>query len=461
MPEGEVTVIKKQATKALVLTVCMIALLTALFCPAAFAAPESGGPVLVIEVEGTITAGQLSFISRQIAAAEAQKAQLFVIMLDTPGGLVDATIDITKTVMGASLPVAVLVAPTGAISASAGSFIILSSDIAAMAPGTTVGAAHPVELTPEGSASSDDKTAKFLAEHLRNLAKTKGRPADLAEQFVTDNLTLSAEDALEAGVVDYLARDLNDLLQQLDGVVVKKEGHRYRLHTSGVEPLYPEMSIREKLQDLLSDPQVAFLLLMLGLLGLYVGFSNPGTFVPEVIGGILLIMGIYGIGLFDTNVTGIILLLLGIGLIIAEIFTPGFGVLGIGGAISLIAGALLLPIEPLMSTEWHQSFRLTAVGVVISIVLLMGAIAYAVIYSRRRWREGGSYFQPPPGGIVVSEINPEGQIKARGELWLARSDDGSKIAAGTEVEIVRAETLYLWVRPYKRQNDSNTDMKEV
>lgn len=426
-------------------------MLTALFCPAAFGAPENGGPVLVIEVEGTITAGQLGYISRQIEAAEAQEAQLFVLILDTPGGLVDATIDITKSIMSASLPVAVLVAPTGAISASAGSFIVLSCDIAAMAPGTTIGAAHPVELTPEGSTPSDDKTTKFLAEHLRNLAKTKGRPADLAEQFVTENLTLSAEDALKDGVVDYLAGDLDDLLKQLDGAVVEKDGRKYFLHTSGVQPTFPDMSIRENVQHFLSDPRVAFFLLMLGLLGLYVGFSNPGTFVPEVIGGILLIMGIYGIGLFDTNITGIILLLLGVGLIVAEIFTPGFGVLGVGGAISLVAGALMLPIEPLMSSEWHLSFRLTAIGIVITIVLLMGAIAYAVISSRRRWREGGSYFQPPPRGIVVSEINPEGQIKARGELWLARSDDGSQITVGTEVEIVRAETLFLWVRPLEKQ----------
>lgn len=436
-------------------------LLVVLLCSSLEAAPEEEGSILVIEVEGTITVGQLDYISRQIERAEEQEAQLLVLVMDTPGGLVDATITITKNMMGAPLPIAVLVAPSGAIAASAGSFILLSSDIAAMAPGTTVGAAHPVELTPEGSAPSDDKTAKFLAEHLRNLAKTKGRPADLAEQFVTENLTLSAEEALKSGAIDYLAGNLDDLLEQLDGVVVEKKGHKYTLQTLNVKPQYPEMSIREQVQHFLSDPRVAFFLLMLGLLGLYLGFSNPGTFVPEVIGGILLIMGVYGIGLFDTNITGIILLLLGIGLIIAEIFTPGFGVLGVGGAISLIAGALLLPIEPLMSSEWHRSFRLTAAGVVVSIVLLMGVIAYAVIYSRRRWRDGSSYFQPPKKGVVVSEINPEGQIRARGELWLARSDSGEQIAVGTEVEIVRAETLYLWVRPLEKKAGSDNEMKEV
>ncbi len=443
---------------SLVITIAIL-MLTA--SPGGAAPLEGDGPVMIIEIEGTITAGQLGFIRRQIDTAQEQGAQLFILTLDTPGGLVDSTIDITKTIMGAPLPVAVLVTPTGAIAASAGSFILLSSDIAAMSPGTTVGAAHPVELTPEGSSPADDKTTTFLAEHLRNLAKTKGRPDKLAQQFVTENLTLSAEDAFEAGVIDYLAKDLDDLLTQLDGTVVEKEGREYLLHTLAPQLHYPRMSFSEKLQNLLSDPQVAFLLLMLGLLGLYLGFSNPGTFVPEVIGGILLVMGIYGIGLFDTSTTGFVLLLLGVGLIIAEIFTPGFGILGLGGGVALIAGAILLPLEPLMSAEWYSSFRLTAVGTVLAILLLAGLITYAVIHSRRRWKDGGSYFQPPQKGIVVTELNPEGQIKARGELWLARSDDGSRITVGTAVEIVRSETLFLWVRPLKGQTDTNNEIKEA
>lgn len=451
----------KGSIKMLVLLFVAVLILMTVFDSAATAAAESGGHVVVIEVEGTITAGQLGFIRRQIEASVEHDAQMLVLLLDTPGGLVDATIDITKTMMSATIPVAVLVSPAGAIAASAGSFIIISSDIAAMAPGTTVGAAHPVQLTAEGSTPADDKTTIFLADHLRNLANNKGRPADLAEKFVLENLTMSAEDAHEAGMINYLAKDLWDLLEQLDGTVVEKDGREYPLQLTAAELVYPEMNIREKMQNLLSDPQVAFFLLMLGLLGLYLGFSNPGTFVPEVIGGILLVMGVYGIGLFDTSTTGIVLLLLGVGLLLAEIFTPGFGVLGIGGSISLMAGAVMLPLEPLMSTEWHRSFRLTAVGIVLAVVLLVAAISYAVIYSRRRWKDGGSYFQPPSKGIAVSELNPEGQIKARGELWLARSDDGSTISQGTEVEIIRAETLFLWVRPLGAKADSDNDLKEA
>ncbi len=449
----------KSCVNAAVIVIFLVSalLLTAAVPSLAFALPENPDPVVVIEVEGMITTGQQNFIIRQVADAEAKGAQLLVIILDTPGGLVDATIKINQAIMSAALPVAVLVAPSGAIAASAGSFIVLSADIAAMAPGTTIGAAHPVELTPEGSAPADEKTTAFLAEHLRSLAKAKGRPADVAEKFVTENLSLSAWDAEEAGIIDMLASGLTDLLSSLDGTTVEKEGLEYHLNTPAAPLRYPGMTLSEKMQNLLSDPQVAFLLLMVGLLGLYFGFSNPGTFVPEVLGGILLIMGIYGIGLFDTNTTGIVLLLLGVGLIIAEIFTPGFGVLGLGGALSLMAGAVLLPFEPLMSADWYGSFRLTAIGIVLAVILLAAALTAAVIYSRRRWKDGGSYFNPPQRGIAVSDLAPEGQIKARGELWLARSDDGSRIEAGTGVEIVRAETLYLWVRPL----ESATDLKKI
>lgn len=447
--------------KPLLPAVALLLLLTVIFLPStvppAAAASGKEDPVVVIEVEGMITAGLQGFITRQVAEAEKGGAQLFVMILDTPGGLVDATIKINQALMGANLPVAVLVAPSGAIAASAGSFIVLSADIAAMAPGTTVGAAHPVELTPEGSSPADDKTTNFLAEHLRSLAKTKGRPVDIAEKFVTENLTLSAWDAEEAGVVDLLASNLGDLLQQLEGRRVEKEGREYLLHTSEAPLQYPGMIIREKVQNLLSDPQVAFLLLMVGLLGLYFGFSNPGTFVPEVLGGILLIMGIYGIGLFDTSTTGVILLLLGVGLVMAEIFSPGFGILGIGGALALAAGAVMLPFEPLMSADWYGSFRMTALGIVLAIVILAAVVTYAIVYSRRRWPDGGYYFKTPLQGVAVSDLDPEGQIKARGELWLARSDDGARIEAGTLVRVVRSETLMLWVRPLEAGTDEKSD----
>jgi membrane-bound serine protease (ClpP class) len=413
-------------------------------------------PVYVVELEGTITTGQKNYLIRQVQQAIEVDAQLFVLVMNTPGGLVDATLQINELFLNARIPIAVLVAPSGAIAGSAGAFIIISSDIAAMAPGTTVGAAQPITISPEGAESADEKTIIFYATHLRSVAREKGRPEDIAEKFVTENLTLDSRDALELGLIEYLANDVAELLEVVDGLELEKQGLTYQLNTSSAEIYQDVMNIRERLQNWLSDPQIAFLVLMAGILGIYFGLNAPGTIVPEVSGAILLILGIYGIGLFDTNTTGIVLLLLGAGLIIAEIFTSGFGILGIGGAVSLVAGAVMLPTEPLMARDWYTTFLVTVVGTVLGLVVVVLFIAQLVIKSRRRWRDGSSYFLPPKKGMAVIDLDPEGMIKSSGELWKAQSVDGTKIAAGTEVEVVKAETLKLWVRPVEEdlENDS-------
>jgi membrane-bound serine protease (ClpP class) len=189
------------------------------------------------------------------------------------------------------------------------------------------------------------------------------------------------------------------------------------------------------------------MVLIIGFLGIYFGLNAPGTIVPEVSGLILVILGIYGIGLFDTNTTGIVLLLVGLGLIIAELFTAGFGILGIGGSLSMVAGAILLPMEPLMAREWYTTFLITVVGTVIGLLIVMIFIIQRIIDSRRRFSDGSAYFNLPPKGVTVSDLKPEGMIKARGELWKAKSVDETEIASGTEVEVVGSESMILWVRP--------------
>ncbi|MDZ4133689.1 MAG: NfeD family protein, partial [Dethiobacteria bacterium] len=165
----------------------------------------------------------------------------------------------------------------------------------------------------------------------------------------------------------------------------------------------------------------------------------------------LLVLGIYGIGLFDTNTTGIVLLLLGVGLIVAEIFTSGFGILGIGGAFSMIAGAIMLPVEPLMARDWYAAFLITVIGSMLGLLVIIIIVAQRVIHSRRQWQGGSAYFEPPKRGVTVDRLEPDGMIKSSGELWKARSEDGAPIAAGVEVEVVRAENLQLWVRPIQKK----------
>ncbi len=418
-------------------------------------AESSIRPVYLVEVEGVITTGQKNFIRRQFENAIDTESQLLIIRINTPGGLVDATMKINELILNAPMPVAVLVAPSGAIAGSAGTFILMASDIAAMAPGTTIGAAQPVAISPEGTGEAGDKTVTFYASYMRNTAEEQGRPGDIAERFVTENLSLGSGESLEKGMIEYLAGNVHELINEIDGKEIVKLGEIYKLNTADAPIMQDEMTVAEKLQNWLSDPQIAFLVLMAGFLGIYLGLSAPGTIVPEVGGLILLIMGIYGIGLFDVNTTGIILLLVGLGLIMAEIFTSGFGVLGTGGVISLAIGAIMLPVEPLMATDWYPTFIVTVGGVVLGFVIIMVVVVQRIIQSRRRWTGGSEHFKPPEKGVTVNELNPEGRIKARGEYWRARSIDDSTIPAGTEVKVVKAETLLLWVQILKNEKNSN------
>jgi membrane-bound serine protease (ClpP class) len=406
-------------------------------------------PVYVVELDGAVTAGLNNYLQRQVELAQDAESQLFVLIMNTPGGLVDATLQINQLFLNAKMPVAVLVAPSGAIAGSAGAFILISADLAVMAPGTTVGAAQPIAFSPEGAESADQKTINFYAGHLRSIAREKGRPESVAEKFVTENLTIDAREALELGVINYIVTDLQELLETVEGTEIEKQGITYSFETVGAPIMRDEMNLRERLQNWVSDPQIAFLVLIIGFLGIYFGLNAPGTIVPEVSGLILVILGIYGIGLFDTNTTGIILLLVGLGLIIAELFTAGFGILGIGGSLSMVAGAILLPMEPLMAREWYTTFVITVVGTVIGLLIIMIFIIQRVIDSRRRFKDGSAYFNLPPKGVTVSDLKPEGMIKARGELWKARSADETEIASGTEVEVVGSESMILWVRPFK------------
>jgi len=453
---------KKTTTLCLALLPLLFAAATICALPAASATAKKTNspvrPVYLVEVEGVITAGQKNFIGRQMERALEIESQCFMIRINTPGGLVDATMKINELIMNAPMPVAVLVAPSGAIAGSAGTFILMASDLAAMAPGTTIGAAQPVALSPEGAAEADDKAITFYASYMRNTAEEKGRPGDIAERFVTENLSLGSTEALEQGMIDYLAGSVQELMNAIDGTEIEKLGEIFLLNTANAPIEQGDMTLSERLQNWLGDPQIAFLVLIAGFLGIYLGLSAPGTIVPEVGGLILLIMGIYGIGLFDVNATGIILLLLGLGLIVAEIFTSGFGVLGIGGAISLAIGAIMLPVEPLMATDWYPTFIVTVAGVVLGLVIIMVVVVQRVIKSRRRWTGGSEHFTPPKKGVTVNDLDPEGRIKARGEQWSARSADGSKIPAGKEVEVVKAETLMLWVRLPKteKNNDAAT-----
>jgi membrane-bound serine protease (ClpP class) len=408
-------------------------------------AAEEQPQVYVLEVEGTVTFGTARYIERGLLEAQANQADACIISLNTPGGLVDATLDIIQDMSAAQFPIITYVNPEGGIAASAGTFILLNGHLAAMSPGTTCGAAMPVTLSPsgEGSQAADEKTINFLAGHMKSIAKQRGRPTDLAGQFVTENLVLNNDEALDKGVVEFVASDKEELLTKVHGTEVEVNGKIQEINTEGARLVAVPLTISEKAFNLISDPNLAMIFLTIGIFGLIIGFYTPGFILPETIGGISLILGLSGIGLFQGNLTAGLLVLLGIGLLVGELLTPTFGIMGMGGVVSIVMGILLFPNEPLMPEHWFATFKLTALGVglVGAGFLLIAVMGIAKLRGRKPMQGTMASLQ----GVVMSTINPRGHIRVGGEIWQAEAKDGYTIEEGKRVHVVEQRGLLLVV----------------
>ncbi len=409
--------------------------------------------VYTVKVEDMVTAGTAKNIQRAVEHSQNRNADALVIQLNTPGGLVDATLDIIQDISASRVPVITYVTPKGAIAASAGTFILVSGHLAAMTPGTTCGAAMPVTMDPQsgGTEAADQKTINFLAEHMRSVAQDKGRPGDIAEKFVLENLSLSNQAALEEGVIDVEAENLEELLQIIDGREVITAAGKINLNTAGAEPFDLGMSTEEKLIHIISNPTLAVIFLILGIYGLIIAFSSPGFMLPEVLGSISLILGLFGLGLFEVNLTAGLLIILGIVLLIAELFTPTYGILGVGGIVSIILGILFLPIEPLMPVDWFTAFR----GMAISVGIVGAGFLFIVLKGILNLRlikpmQGPGEFAADEG-IVIEPLNPTGVIKIRGEIWRASSMGGETIPAGSRIKVVERDNIQLLVEKDPKQ----------
>jgi membrane-bound serine protease (ClpP class) len=416
-------------------------------------AAEERPLVYVLEVEKTVTFGTARYIERGLEEAQFNQADACIISLNTPGGLVDATLEIIQDMSAAKIPVITYVNPEGGIAASAGTFILLNGHIAAMSPGTTCGAAMPVTISPneEGTQAADQKTINFLAGHMKSIADERGRPADIAGQFVTDNLVLNNREALEKGVVDYVAANREELLEKIHNTTVTVNGQDRVLRTAGAHMVTVPQNTSEKAINLISDPTLSMLFLTIGVMGLLIGFYSPGFFLPETLGAISLILGLSGIGLFQGNLTAGLLILLGIGLLVAELFTPTFGILGIGGVVSIVIGILLFPNEPLMPERWFTAFKFMALGVglVVGVFLLIATLGIAKLRGRKPAQGNMESLE----GVVSTELNPRGFIRISGEIWQAETKDGNTVKEGELVRVVQRKGLLLLVEPVN-QNEN-------
>ncbi len=439
-------------TKLLRGILLILVLLSISFAFVANSGGEVGGKTIiyVLRIEGTITEGTSLEVVEGLREAEEMGVEAVLVELNTPGGLVDSTLKITEAILNSEVPVITYVTPKGAIAASAGSFILVSANIAAMAPGTTTGAAMPVEIGIEGRKAADEKTIKFYAGHVESIAASRGRNATQAKRFVTENDVLNENTALERGIIDLVAEDETELLNKVDGMTVKIGTENRTLATKNASLYIREKSVRSYLLETLSNPQIAFILLMVGMYGLIFGFMSPGTYVPEMIGAICLILSLYGMGLFEVNMFGVLLIIIAVILFIAEALTPTFGILTTGGAVCLIIGALILPKEPFLfnpQSEWFEGFLLTIIGVVVATAVFFFFAIGAVLKVRKRRAKVGAEELIGKVTRAETEINEEkGTIKIRGEIWNARTLDEEKIKEREKVEIVDREGLTLIVK---------------
>ncbi len=421
--------------------------------------------VVVVKLDGAITPATADYAVRAIEKAAREEAELVVLKLATPGGLDKSMRTIIKAILGSAVPVATFVAPHGARAASAGTYILYASHIAAMAPATNLGAATPVSIgggdesgKPDGDPGKEAKDGKRksppssrdslrskqihdAAAYIRGLAQLRGRNADWGERAVREAVSLSASEALKLKVIDLVARDELDLVKQLDGRKLTINGAERVLRTAGAEITQIEPDWRVRLLMVVTDPSVAVILMMIGIYGLIFEFMNPGFVLPGVVGGICLLVGLYALQLLPINYAGVALILLGVAFIVAEAFVPSFGALGIGGIVALAIGMLVLvDPETAPGLQIPLSFVAALSGLMGSIVF---ATAYFAVKAGRRPVVTGREQLQGAEAVVLEDFEGEGWAHVHGETWRVKS--AVPLRAGERVRVTGLSGLTLMV----------------
>lgn len=434
----------------------------------------------LVEIEGAIGPATADYFTRTLDKAESQGVSLLIIRMDTPGGLDNAMRDIVKRIIAAQIPVVAYVAPGGARAASAGTYILYASHLAAMAPATNLGAATPVSLggvpksdpqqkpqqdqnqnqdqdqdqdqgeqTPLPADAKERKLVNDAAAYIRSLAKLRGRNAAWAEEAVRKGASLSAEEALQKGVIEFIASDLDGLLKQLDGLQVELPQGTLTLSTQGLVVEVIEPDWQSQLLAIVSNPNLAYILMLVGIYGLIYEFANPGSILPGTAGAISLLLALYAFQVLPVNYAGVALILLGIALMAGEAFVPSFGALGIGGVIAFIIGSLIL-----IDTD-QPGYGLSlplVVGVGISSVFLVVFTVGMAVKSLRRPVVSGHEEMLASRGEVVEDFDREGEVHIHGEIWQARA--GQPLRKGQRVRVIARTGLVLDVAPIEEEKSS-------
>ena len=407
------------------------------------AAPQA----YLVKVQEVITPATADFIRHHLEEAAEQKADVFVLALDTPGGLMDSMKMIIQDIIASPVPVVTYVSPSGAHAASAGTYIMYASHIAAMAPGTNLGAASPIMMDkPDADAKSvlESKMINDASAYIRGLAELRKRNMDWAEKAVREAVSLSASEALREKVVDAVEPDLPALLSKIDGREVKLGEVSARLKTKGAIIVKHEGSWREKLLSFITNPNITFLLLSLGAYGIIAEFSHPGAFFPGILGAICLLFAMYALNILPVNYVGLGLLFLGIGCMTAEAFTPSVGVLGVGGAIAFAMGASILFDAPALAVSpWLIA------GVTLTSFGLLSFVLAVVVRTRRRPVTMGPETMAGAVGEIVDWHKSEGAVRVAGTVWKARGAEAFILKKGDRVKVLSVEGLIVVIEPQK------------
>ena len=396
----------------------------------------------ILRVEGTIVPVVEDYIDRGISHAEARGAALCIIELNTPGGLLETTEGIVQRILNAEVPVVVYVSPRGSWAASAGTFITIAAHVAVMAPGTTIGAAHPVSVGEAMPEEVQKKATEYSAAWIRSIAETRGRDPDEAELAVRESKSFTVTQALESHLIDFQADNLEHLMEQLDGrKVVLASKEEVIIDTGNIIAARNEMNWVERFLHVISNPNVAYILLSLGSIGLITEIANPGMFFPGSVGAISLLIAFYSLGTLNAYWAGILLIILAFGLFVAEIFTPTFGILTAGGITSLVIGSLVLFSNNPPALAINPGL-IAAVVVIFAAFLVL--VIGAVVRGQRRRATTGIEGLVGKTVVVKTELNPKGTVLAEGELWSATLDEG-KAGPGEEVMVSKVEDLKLLV----------------
>lgn len=411
-------------------------------------APEN---IRVVRVAGVINPVLADFISVELDEANNGSARAFLIELDTPGGLDSSMRVIIQKILASKIPVIVYVYPSGARAASAGALITLAADFAAMAPGTNIGAAHPVSIGISGTGDSNqgktmmEKVVNDAVAYARSLADQRGRNRDWAEQIVRDSISTPAQEALQLKAIDLIATDEQELLKKLDDRTYLRNGEARKLVTRGAVLSYAEMTWRQEIFNTLSDPNVAYMLLMLGILGIFFEISQPGVILPGAIGSLALLLAFLGFQTLPVNYIGVLLILLAIILFILEVKVVSYGMLTVGGLIALTFGSLILVDSPAPYLQISRSVIAATVLVCTSVISL---VLFFVVRVQKTGFISGLEGMIGERGQAVTALDPRGRVYVHGEYWDAHAEE--TIAAGSEIVIVRSEAnLKLLVRAVK------------